>query len=42
MIDGLRDYMFSIEGKKDISDLVKDYFKENGYKFEEEDEDDDW
>ena len=31
----------NIEGKTDISKLVKDYFKENGYHFEEED-DDDW
>ena len=42
MLEGLRDYTFSIKGKSDISQLVKDYFKENGYDFEVEEEDDDW
>ena len=44
MLEGLRDYMFSIKGKTDISELVRDYFKENGYDFQEEedDDDDDW
>ena len=45
MLEGLRDYLFSIKGKSDISDIIRDYYKENGYKFneeEEEEDDDDW
>ena len=46
MLEGLRDYMWNIKGKADISDEVKDYFDENGYDFsdgnDEDDEDDDW
>jgi len=44
MLDGLRDRMYSIKGKSDITKEVKAYFKENGYDFgDEEDEDDeDW
>ena len=46
MLEGLRDYMWNIKGKVDISDEVKEYFDENGYDFsdgnEEEDDDDDW
>ena len=41
MLAGLRDYIFNIKGKKDISELVRNYFKENGYDFNEEEEDDD-
>ena len=40
MLEGLRDYIFSIEGKVDISKEIKDYFKKNGYDFEEEEEED--
>jgi len=43
MIEGLRDYMWNIKGKSDISEEVKAYFDENGYDFsdgEDEDEDD--
>jgi hypothetical protein len=44
MLEGLRDRLFNINGKKDISKEVKAYFKENGYDFggDEEDEDEDW
>ena len=44
MLMGLRDYLYSIEGKNNINKEIKDYFKKNGYDFEdEEDEDDeDW
>ena len=44
MLEGLRDYMYSIKGKTDISKEIQAYFKENGYEFEsdEEDEDEDW
>jgi len=45
MLDGLRDRIYGINGKVDISKEVKAYFKENGYDFggDEEDEDDeDW
>jgi hypothetical protein len=43
MLEGLRDYMWSIKGKVDISEEIKTYFDENGYDFsgsEDEDEDD--
>ena len=41
---GLKDYIFSIPGKLDISKEIKNYFKNNGYDFlePEEEEDDDW
>ena len=45
MLEGLRDYVFNISGKMDISEIVKEYFKANGYKFdseEESDDEDDW
>ena len=46
MLEGLRDYMWNIKGKTDISEEVKAYFDENGYEFEDvesdDDEDDDW
>jgi len=44
MLDGLRDRIYSIKGKSDISKEVKAYFKENGYDFggDKEDEDEDW
>ena len=45
MLKGLTDYLYNINGKKDISNIVKDYFKKNGYDFNsgnEEDEDEDW
>ena len=49
MLEGLRDYIYNIQGKVDISDFVKEYFKTNGYDFEthevdddEDDWDDDW
>tara|TARA_Y100000590_G_C15726189_1_gene1015317 strand:+ start:16 stop:1680 length:1665 start_codon:yes stop_codon:yes gene_type:complete len=41
MLEGLRDYIYSIKGKVDISTEVKKYFKENGYEFDSDD-DDDW
>ncbi|MBC8411405.1 MAG: c-type cytochrome [Rhodobacteraceae bacterium] len=44
MLNGLRDYLWSIEGKTNIDKTIKDYFEKNGYKFgeDEEDEEDDW
>ena len=44
MLDGLRDYMWNIKGKVDISEEVKAYFDENGYDFSDGDEEDgdDW
>ncbi len=43
MLEGLRDYNFSIPGKKDISKEIKAFFDKNGYDFGEEEEDeDDW
>ena len=41
MLQGIRDYIYSIEGKLDISPEIEAYFKKNGYDFEEEEEDDD-
>ena len=41
MLRGLRDYIYSIRGKVDISSEIESYFKKNGYDFEEEEEDDD-
>ena len=45
MLKGLRDYLYAIPGKLDITKEVKAYFKKNGYDFmnpEEEDDEDDW
>ena len=45
MLEGIRDYMFTIPGKNDISEFVKEYFKKNGYDFnddDEEEEEEDW
>ena len=45
MLKGLTDYLYSIDGKTDISKIVKDYFKANGYDFnssDEEEDEDDW
>jgi len=44
MLEGLRDYIYSIKGKTDITNEIQQYFEKNGYEFEfdEEDEDEDW
>jgi hypothetical protein len=49
MLDGLRDYLWNIKGSTNIDDLIKNYFSENGYDFdnlgsdkEYEDDEDDW
>ena len=42
MLEGLTDYIYSIEGPKDISTLVKEYFKINGYEFDTDEEEDDF
>jgi len=42
MLEALTDYIYTIEGQKDISKIIKDYFKENGYDFDSEDEEDDF
>ena len=43
MLEGLRDYIYNIPGKIDISDFVKNYFKNNGYEFNSpEEEEEDW
>ena len=42
-LEAITDWIFSIEGEEDISNVIKDYFTTNGYKhFEEEEEDDEW
>ena len=40
MLEAIRDYIYTIKGKKDISKLVKEYFKINGYEFDSEEDDD--
>ena len=40
MLEALRDYTYTIKGKKDISKVIQEYFKNNGYNFELEDEED--
>ena len=42
MLEGLRDYLFEIKGKSDISKEVKAYFKEHGYDFKSGDDEDEW
>ena len=49
MLNGLRDYLWDIKGDVNIDALIKSYFLENGYDFdnigtdeEYDDEDDDW
>mgnify|MGYP001272120296 CR=1 FL=1 len=45
MLEGLRDYIYNIQGKSDITNIVKDYFKTNGYDFDSEDggeDEDEW
>jgi N-acetyl-anhydromuramyl-L-alanine amidase AmpD len=44
MLAGLRDYVYSIKGKKDITREIQEYFKKNGYDFDddEEEDDEDW
>jgi len=45
MLEGLRDYVYSISGKTDITTEIQNYFNKNGYNFEtdeDEDEDEDW
>ena len=39
MLEAIRDYIYTIKGKKDITALVRDYFRVNGYDFDSEDED---
>jgi len=41
-LEAITDWIFSIEGQNDISNTIKDYFNENGYKHFEEEESDDW
>ena len=42
MLEGLRDYLWTIDGKVDISQEVKDYFEKNGYDFSDIDDEDEW
>ena len=48
MLTGIRDWLFALKGKSDISEEIKKYFDKNGYPFLEEqetgetDDDDDW
>ena len=42
MLEGLRDYMWNIKGKVDISEEIKAYFDENGYDFSDGEDEDDW
>jgi len=40
MLEALRDYTYAIEGKEDISKIIKEYFDSNGYDFDLEEDDD--
>jgi len=40
MLEALRNYTYAIEGKEDISKLIKAYFDSTGYDFDLEEEDD--
>ena len=40
MLDGLRDYLWSIKGETNIDGLIKAYFAKNGYDFDESNDDD--
>ena len=42
MLEAIRDYLYTIKGKKDITTLVQEYFKVNGYDFDSDDEEDDF
>ena len=41
-LEAITDWIFSVEGKQDISHTIKKYFDKNGYKHFEEEEDDEW
>ena len=41
MLQGIRDYIYSIDGKVDISKEIENYFKQNGYNFEDDEDDED-
>ena len=41
-LESITDWIFSVDGPTDISNVIDEYFKQNGYKhFEAEDEDED-
>ena len=42
MLKGLTEYILDIKGKSDISKEIRNYFKENGYDFDNGEDDDDW
>ena len=44
MLNGLRDYLWNINGKTNIDNIVKSYFRDNGYDFDsiDEEDEDDW
>ena len=42
MLDGLRDYLWSIKGETNIDGLIKAYFAKNGYDFDENNDDYDY
>ena len=39
MLEGLRDYILTIDGEIDIDNIIKEYFNNNGYDFDSEEED---
>ncbi len=42
-LEAITDWIFSVNGQSDISNVIKEYFDKNGYKhFEEEEGDDEW
>ena len=43
MLSGIRDWLFALDGKEDLTREIKKYFKKNGYPhLEASSEDDDW
>ena len=42
MLYGLIDWMWGLEGKQDVSSIVKEHLDSQGYGFITDDEDDEW
>ena len=42
MLYGLIDWMWGLEGKEDVSTIVKKHLDEKGYGFISDEEDDEW
>ena len=42
MLNGLRDYLWNVKGDVNIDDLIKNYFSEHGYDFDNVSSDEDY